>query len=400
MSDIMDDLLEEVEQLEKSTQEIESANQATTTQKQKIQEVTEEVNSNANLLALETSKTAQEAAVQSHQAAQTAIKQAESLKEQVLELSESNFNWRQVVRNANKEIQSSKGTFTVMLTTSIVFSFIAIGAMGYLFYNMQKQEAQFKGEVLDMISTENALLNKKITLKMDELASVIEIMTERVAQQAATNAQSVNTGQTESQKPETDTTASVTTERTADVKAETESTSPSHNEEVKTAEHKQQVVQLAQTEEIPEKIAAAEQNKLNATIVAQNEVVAKEYAELKQLVEQMLTEQKAIQAQVQANAKQPVAATSGLNSEQLKKLNDISWLIRKQAKTLQSIQAKVGLKANNTVMQSKNSEILNELKHLKLQQGALQSQLQEMQTALKKFTEQPKEPAPYSYKAK
>jgi len=183
MSDIVDDLLEEVEQLEKSTQALETSVQKTVNQSQQVNESNAKASAEANLLALETAKTAQEAAIQSHQAAQSSIKQADSLKSQALELTESNFNWRQAVRNAAKEFKPAKNSFTIMLATSIIFSLIALGAMGYLLYAMQKQEAQFKGEVLDIITTENMLLNKKITLKIDELASVVEMLSLQVSKQ-------------------------------------------------------------------------------------------------------------------------------------------------------------------------------------------------------------------------
>ena len=424
MSDIMDDLLEEVELLEQSTEELESANQKTASQAQQLKEANERVASEANLLALETSKTAQSAAVQSHQAAQAAIKQAEALKEQVLELNESNFNWRQAVRNANKEIQSARTSFTIMLVTTVVFCLVALGSIGYLLYAMQKQEAQFKGEVLDMVSTENALLNKKITLKMDELASVIEILTEKVNQPAQAinhktpvNIESNETPLEDSQQdthkhemPESAIDKSVTGKTEEIDTPEPESITPiskGKSEHEMDAKHsadqntysdaKSESVKLTIEKAPIEEVKTASQIMTDETHVNKQTAMIsqEEYTELKNLIEQVLTEQKSLQSQAQSTA-----STSGLSPEQLKKLNGISWLVRQQAKTLKAIETRLGVESNGKALVSSNNTVLSELKNLQLQQGALQKQMQEMQSTIKKYTEQPKEAPPYSYKAK
>mgnify|MGYP000106074768 CR=1 FL=1 len=390
MSDIMDDLLEEVEQLEQSTQALESATQNTANQKQKLVEANNTASAEANLLALETSKTAQDAANQSHQAAKAAIKQAEILKEQVLELNESNFHWRQAVRNANKEIETIKGKFSIMLITSILFSLIAVGAMGYLLYAMQNKQAQFKGEVFDMLSTENTLLDKKVTLKMDELASVIEILTHKVVQGAnGKNIADANKHKEESIE-EIANKDQQANEHVADLAKELNTEQPteqSHAE--KTPDKVEHPVNTHTEAKKPESNTAENVDVKTATANISKE----EYAELKQLIQEVLTTQKSLQNQTHETQ------SAGLTKDDAKKLNDISWLVRKQDKTLKTIEAKIGVNQKATNSHSNNNSILNELKHLQLQQSALQKQIQEMQSAIKKIADQTKE-QPYSYKAK
>lgn len=428
MSDIVDDLLQEVEQLEESTQALESTIQNTSNQNQKIQEANNKVSSEASLIALEAAKTAQEASTQSHQAAQASIKQAELLKAQTIELNDSNFNWRQSVRNAAKDFQSAKSSFSIMLITSIVFSFIALGAMGYLLYAMQKEQAQFKGEVLDIIATENTLLNKKITLKVDELASVIETMTQRIASLNDMNAKTAVSIHPEGSDLHTDETVAT------DKASEPDRHSDAHNSApALMAEHEMPITDGLQVKNDKEEmlhhtdsqttdsqtkthsvIANSHANETNHDLPMKEDslhndglkdlhnntntakVSSEEFAELKALVEKVLTQQKTIQAQVQ---KSPMA--SGLTEIQVKKLNDISWLIKKQEKTLQAIQARLGVKTNlNTNTTESSKTILNELKNLQNQQQQLQQQILEMQQVIKRYTETPKEAAPYSYKAK
>ncbi|WP_321324216.1 hypothetical protein [Thiomicrorhabdus sp.] len=388
MSDIMDDLLEEVEQLEQSTQELESASEQSANQKQQIDKANNKASADANLLALETSKTAQEAAKQSHLAAKTAIKQAEILKEQTLELSESNFNWRQAVRNANKEIESIKGNFTIMLITSITFSLIALGAIGYLMYAIQKQEAQFKGDVLDMVSTENTLLDKKVTLKMDELASVIEILTQKVSQSTATHGKTaVSIHKIENSEDHSD---------VIDTKNESEKTVPTDKEKSNATAlqtHDKTDDKTNDKTHTKELTALAKANLPTEEHTNLVTLSQEEYKELKALIEKLLAAQNALQTQTHHTT------SSGLNKDDAKKLNDISWIVRQQTKTLKEIEAKIGLK-DNKISHSNNDTILNELKNLQLQQSALQKQIVEMQSSVKKLANQPKEPQPYSYKAK
>ena len=403
MSDIVDDLLQEVEQLEESTQDLDASVQKNLSQTQKVNESNAKASAEANLLALETAKTAQEAAIQSHQAAQSSIKQADSLKSQALELTESNFNWRQAVRNAAKDFKSAKSSFTIMLMTSIVFSLIALGAMGYLLYAMQKQEAQFKGEVLDIITTENTLLNKKITLKIDELASVVEMLSLQVSKQNAANQKPiVSVHPVDSNNMKDKTIESAVPNKESPTSEDTKKTE--HNE-ILDSEHSDnnKVDESQNTQDTQDTHSTVElkANESKATVLKEDthhstttKISAEEFAELKTMVEKVLTEQKSLQEKVN----QTPTSGSALTDQQVKKLNDISWLIRKQAKTLIDIQDRLSVKPSSKVQSDRT--VLDELKNLRKQQGMMQQQMLDMQKTIKKYTEAPKEAAPYSYKAK
>lgn len=430
MSEIVDDLLHEVEQLEASTQDLESSVQKVNQQIDQAKKANQNASAEANLLALEAAKTAQEASIQSQKAAQTSIKQAEQLKAQALELNESNFNWRQAVRNAGKDFQSAKSSFAIMLTISIVISLAAAGAVGYLFYAMQKEEAKFKGEVLDIITTENTLLNKKITLKMDELASVIETLTYEVSK--------INTGaapattmdiQSKAEMPMNDKHTVKQTEmpeeanihsnktETAVAMAPTKTDGHNHQEMTEKA-----VVQAMNSQDIAEAVRPIIEKAIkehNHPMAKMDDTISKdEVNQLKTLVEQVLTQQTALQTQLnkqaemiqvakkaqttQAESKasrttnQPMM-TSGLSEQQVKKLNDISWLIRKQSKTLKSIQARLG---STEKVAPASTTVIAELQNLKQQQTMLQQQLLNMQKGMKTLIEKANKPNPYKYQAK
>jgi len=380
MSDTVDDLLLEVEQLEESTQELDSSVKNATNQANKARNASSNDSLDSNLIALEAAKTAQEASQQSHNAAQMAIKQAESLKSQALELSDANFNWRHAVNNASKEMKSAKGSFTVMLVTSIVFSLIALGAMGYLFYSIQKQQASFKGEVLDIISTENTLLNKKVTLKIDELASVVEMLEYKVSKLDSSNAETHEHAQEASESTEND------------VKLEL----PVVTKETQAIEQKEAMTEESSTNNTTAKEDPVPEEKQQTVIVHQNPISDEQVLEIKGLIEQVLAGQKKLKHADQ----QTITMTGGLTSKQIKKLNDISWLVRKQGKTLKTMEARLGVKSSSIKSSAPNKTILNELKSLQKQQHALHQQMLDMQATIKKYTEEPKAPPPYSYKAK
>lgn len=364
MSKIVDDLLQEVEQLEESTQQLNDNVQKVETQNSQLK--SGETNSlDADLVALETAKTAQEASLQSHLAAKAAIKMAEQLKSQSLELEELNYTWRQSIRTTSKEMKSAKTTFIALMAGSVAANIIALSVIGYFFYESNKQNSQFKGQILDIIQIESNLLSKKITLKVDELSSLTEALSGDIIRMKSTLNQSVK-----SQSSLNDNVAKTPGEtaikaRTTDTKVEqkTEAESDIQN-------------------------ATSEINPSTATI---------DYSELKALVEKILAEQHKLQEITLAESR-----VGTLDASQVKKLNDISWLVRKQEKALKAIQANLtNGGATRPAVPSSINDTLNELKvQLRLlteQQLTIQNQVENLQADFKKYAS---EPAPYSYKAK
>jgi hypothetical protein len=121
-----------------------------------------------------------------------------------------------------------------------------------------------------------------------------------------------------------------------------------------------------------------------------------DYSELKALVEKILAEQHKLQAMTLAGS-----AAGSLDASQVKKLDGISWLVRKQEKALKAIQANLTNEAADSSTSKGINNTLNELKiqlHLLTeQQLTIQNQVKNLQTGLTKLTA---EPAPYSYKSK
>lgn len=125
-----------------------------------------------------------------------------------------------------------------------------------------------------------------------------------------------------------------------------------------------------------------------------------DYSELKTLVEKILAEQHKLQAMTLTGS-----TADSSDASQVKKLNDIRWLVRKQEKALKAIQANL---TNGTAQHpadgSTSKGINNTLNELKVQlrllteqQLTIQKQVKNLQTDLTKYASKP---APYSYKAK
>lgn len=179
MSDNADDLLDELELLESAASEMQesveevSEKQQTLAQSSSVQTAGQ---LNASVIALESAKTSQSSAEYSQAAAEAAIKMAHEQKAQVMELSDSNIAWRQSLRTATNDLKAAKNAVAIMMAVTIAFSVIATGLMGWLFFALNKKYEHLKGDVLDIISTENTLFNKNLTLKVDQLSSLIEAL--------------------------------------------------------------------------------------------------------------------------------------------------------------------------------------------------------------------------------
>lgn len=371
MSEIVDELLKEVEELESATEELEHSTKNVQQQKQTLQDAQDKAMAEPELIALQTAKTAQDAAKQSHQAAQAAIRQAENLKAQVLELNESNFNWRQGVRHAANDFKKAKSTFTTMLITSILFSSIALGAAGYFMYVMKKQNDQLKGEVMDLLANENALLKKAINLKMDEMASVIENIN-HPANLAVIN---------ETVKPpltEPDKIAASEQEKTTvapDIAANPAAAMPADS--------------AAESIDHSQAMNSEEQQQLLETVawLKENSLVKADLDSLHKQIEAL---------QKQLDALPQVSQNAQLSKADTKKLDSLSWLVRKQSKQLETIASKVESVEKTTP----SNDLIKELQLIKAEQKIMQTKLVNIQKTIDLLSELAKEPPPYSYKAK
>lgn len=394
-----DDLLEELEELESSAsamdEQLSSAQEKTET----LEKLDSPSSIDATSLALEAAKMAQDAATQSQKAAEASLNHSHRQKEQVMELSDANFSWRQAVKSANKELNSAKSHFSIMLSISLVTSVAAMSVMGWLLYSMQKKEAKFEGEILDILQTENALLSKNITVKVDELSALIELMTadmkkltrmgapDQVTNQPAPPTEAPLTEQSVEKTPENE-------QEQALPNLASEVTEP----EVKTGSENNRQASETATQTALSAVADTEQF---------DEQFDARYTELKGLLEKILDEQAKLQAKTMAaQASNPAVNLSGQQEKQLK---DIGWLIRKQSKTLEKIQQTLnsGTTSDNTkpgatqqtyrVIQGSLIELKDQLSQLRAQQNQLQTQVDGLQKETKKLSDAAK---PYSYQLK
>ncbi len=184
MKDIADDLLDELVELEDTSKTLETEVKRAQTSKQTLNALTEDVQAVSVTAMLEASALAQEAALHNQQAAEMNLKIHTEQKLQINELTEVGTSWRQAIRNANQEVKSAKGYFAGLLITSIITSLVAVGALGWLLINEQKNQQQIQSAVLDLIQTESGLHYRQINLKIDELAAVLELAS---ANTSATN---------------------------------------------------------------------------------------------------------------------------------------------------------------------------------------------------------------------
>lgn len=382
-ANMTDSLLAELEQLEASADALDEQLTHNREQQQKAANLPSSGALDAAALALEAAKTAQEAATHSQKAAEASLNHSHRQKEQVMELSDANFAWRQAVKTATLELQASKKRFAMMLGVSIFSSLAAVAALGWMLYSLHGKEAQFKGEVLDIIQTENLLHGKQITVKVDEMASLLELLAAEVKKLGASGATLA----------------------------------------ANDAPSKAPLVAL-QNEAPPEEIAPpGETPALEAPAVEAAPGVVTTLAELKPLIEeikqaqqQFLQELQTANASPASNAAQAVAASStapavsgsgGLTDAQQKQLNDIGWLVRKQSKLLESIQSKLqtwpaaaapdktAQGAHYQTIQASLEELKAQMNQLKSQQSALQEQVKTLQTQTEKLSAAPK---PYSYR--
>lgn len=390
MSEIVDDLLSEVEELEQATQELETTAEKAKNKTHELDKAKTVAASETQLIALETAKTAQEAAVLSQKAAESAIKQSDALKAEVLELNESNFNWRQSVRNASKEFQAVKSSFKVMLVTSVIFSLLAAATIGYLYYSMNKKLADYQGQTMDLIATENALFKKSLTLKIDELASVVENLSvsaytlptpmptkaisnpedsnlipdlskEHKGAQEKSNISENTMSETNSQAMET--------EKTAEIAVEDKTESP------------KPMASSQQIDDILEPI----------NWLKQNSATNHELEQIKSLIADLQIQLKEVNKRIKASP-----AGSGLNEQELKKLNDMSWLVRKQGKTIERLEKSITSLSKNSMSKNYSSQ----LKAIQAEQTNIRLKLKDIDKSLGELTELSKEPPPYSYRAK
>ncbi len=426
--DYRDDLLDELEFLDTSTDNLAADVTSTEALKATYEKQDSAQTIDAATLALQTAQIVQESAKDIQKATQTTLKLAYDHQQQTTALSDANFSWRHSVNTAIKGIDSAKTSILTMMIVSIVFSSLSIAAMGYLYYSINHKIEMAKGDVLDIVTTENLLANKKYQLKLDQLYSLIESMSAK----GEGFSQAIPAKVSQAIVAEKHSVANHTNEAT---KSEKYSQHDAHDMHINHLEHEIQeaphavksVVKKIYKQETkavkPPKQAMVQEKiqvvPLKTTIIIddskiQNQIKAfakiqkKQVHKISQLMKK-LEKQLAHKDHTATNKHSSVP--TGLTVEQLKKLNGISWAVHQQGKQLKSIQKQLAMPLPKQAIVQKESATATELKGisqslrtLKQKMIALQNQQAQMQKevqSLSNVTEGlTKKPRPYRYESK
>ncbi len=329
MSNIVDDLLQDVEELNHNTDSM-----------NKNSDLEKTLQAARHQTLIQTAQITQEAAKHNHSATSQAIKLSETLKARTTELDELSTTWRQAIRNTLKEQQTTKKYFAVMLGATLAISVVSLGSTGYFFYLLNQQNAQHKGDVLDIIQTESQLLSNKLIVKTDEMAALVEAMSADVKRLSHTSGDEVNTQHT---------------------------TAHQHN-----------------TKASPQ---------LHFSEPELTETLTQHYNKLKQLIQSL---NKQVQ-KITTSSPYPLTQSD-------RTLNNLITQLQKQEAHLQAIQNTLKARHTPVVIKSKeNNRILNTLKTeistLNQQYNAIQTSLKTLQNSLSDYLKQTQEISPYRYKA-
>lgn len=347
-----EELLDELSSLDKATEQVVDGEKDFAEAKAQINSLDEPVSIDAASLSLQAAVASQQAAEKSHQATEVSLGLAADQKAKIHELADSNLAWRHNVNSAIKQIEASKNILLTMMIVGIVFSVISVATMGYLYYSINKENAMMKGDVLDIIVTENSLSNKKYELRLDQLYSLIENLPLKINNSSLGN-----------QLP---------------IPVENQDTTFINPVAVR------EVVSETVTEKVssPQVVVVDDANVQKQ--VAKFVLMQKEQnAQIEQLITQL--ESKINKKIVSSNAKAGTVVHKGLTDAQQKRLNGISWLVRQQGITLKEIQVKLNkqLDAKTTkassvavkkVAPSDMDKVMKSLNDLKLQLEVLQEQ--------------------------
>jgi predicted nucleic acid-binding Zn-ribbon protein len=402
MSDT-DDLLDELEQLENASAEMQEEVEKASEKNKALEASGEADHLDAAALSLEAAKTAQLAAEQSQSAAEAAIKISHEQKAQIIELSDSNVAWRQSLRAASNDLKTAKNAITIMMSVSIAVSVISVGIMSWLYYSLSKKHDALKGDVLDIITTENTLFNKNLNLKVDQLSSLIEAL--------AADIQRLNIPRTDG--------ASISASKPAPEASANTDTKPEATQESVTNEVSQETqTATKEPKTVSESVTPASGAMMKAVqkdLKHYADERAQQYAGIQALLQKIQDVQAKIEAstlhKTTQSAVAPVEVTSmGLTESQVKKLNGISWSVSEQRKLLKKIQATLDAQMKASSSKTKGTSDTGALKNidsslkqlskqvteLKSQQDHIQKKVQDLETVTQELASRPN---PYSYRA-
>jgi len=402
MSDTADDLLNELSHLNEATDEMERQVASASSKKADLKKNSQKAASiDAVTVALEAAKTAHMAAEQSQHAAEKAINLAHEQKNQIVELSDANIAWRQSLRSASKDIKSARNAVSVMMSVTITASLATIGGLGWMLYSLNTQYDQLKGDVLDIITTENTLFNKNLTLKVDQLSSLIEALAsdiQRVAQQPSPLASKTNTLTDSSPKGDAESFPNLIEEIQAEPKAvtaeaqstlETAALVAEKSAPLPVEERVDHSEQLAKIEALIQKVIS-EQQKLHASALSK-------IAQLATLANRVEPTTNMTQNQQPSFNQKQIAqlnaiATVANNQQQL--LKEILNTLKSQPKP--SKPAKIEIKDRWPEQQSAFKKLTEQIYAIQQKQDLLVSKVETLEALNNEVLSQPR---PYSYRS-
>lgn len=430
MTDDFDELLEDVSELETQI----SSNKPNTQASGKSNPTSN--HSDGMAIALETAKTAQDAAIKSQEVAQTNLKLAEELKAQERELSEANFNWRQSFRSSVATLNNAKGQFVIMMAVTLITSMIALGVMSFLYYSIQQKEQQMKGEILDLLQNEQSLFNKDMNVKVDQITAMMEMVQYQVEQALLKDAANQESMPSAAENENAiDLNLANETDELSHGATPSETTEMAH-EQHNTEAHEQphQLTETAHTpadavhsndkvmdEHTPSQTAmhttetsdnhfATELHKLESNFTSAFKTLADRQIEILQkltALEKAVHQPATSKVSEHHSPAQPVAQpketnqVAELTAEQTKQLKNIHWWVSQQDKAIKRIEQslKSAPKQNPTdEVSSRLNTIDQQMKQMHTQQTLIETQLEKLQTNVKQLVD--KSNASYIYKAK
>ena len=392
----------------------------------------------------------QEAASLNQEVIELNTQLTQDLKDQIEDKNIEGANWRNQLRQSQTQLTSNRNAVIGLTVFSIIFGITSMGVSAYLLNLQEQKSMQFQGEVYEMIRTEDAMFQKQLTRKLDEMSSMLEGVTYQV-QQAVENNQMSNTQAmaTDSHTPA----ATHDTHHNA-MPHETDTHSAQHDvtpvyEPANTHHDKHTPLESTHTTHdahaVPATVNAhhndghtpsptthgsTETHELKAEIAKQTKQWQTELTQISQLMFQLQQQQSSLGEMVkESNQRQavveaaihklnhsPSAAPSSqgsasLSATQAQQLKDVHWLVSKQQtkilalqeqiKKLQSTVEQGGMNsaptsaANKTDTSLKSVEV--SIENLKQQQQMIAGQLKEVQSNVKMLVDKSKQA--YSYRA-
>lgn len=443
MNNFTDDLLDELDSLGDATMNLEAKAEKAAKDRINASPATQ---IDATSMALEAAKAAQEAAEESQKATEAVIKLSREQKVQATELAEANIISRQALRAAHNELHDFKSTAGILVGLTTAIAFISTGLMGWLYYSSNQKFETFRGDVLDLLKTENMMFNKHINVKVDQLSSLIELLTndiQNLVKNSVPNSQAafaptrvevhepaplddaaLQEAAQSGHAPMPPAQAPIFQPQQAPQHAPQHNAQPAPAHQPAPAQgYNNQYVQPSQGH-APMQDAHAnnyaqpqpmpmDRHNMNAMPMPPAAGISDDQmAHLQNLIESIVIAQQKLQAstlhalnKLSSNTR-PITQSNpdgALTEEQVKTLNGISWLVRQQAKAIEKIQTALfmqkGASNNGNNLQNIEQslvELASQVKALKAQQTEIQQQVSQLQSETQKLSNQQK---PYQYRA-